>query len=50
VPAFNIISRSVERGGVQRRGSEGFRGEEKGYKAVRCQLLVLIVEVLKEEG
>jgi hypothetical protein len=35
----------------ERRGlEEGFGGREEGYKAVRYQLLVLIVEVLKEKG
>jgi hypothetical protein len=35
----------------ERRGlEEEFREGEKGYKVVRYQLLILIVEVLKEEG
>jgi hypothetical protein len=34
----------------RRDSEEGFGGGEEGYKTVRCQLLVLIVEVLKEEG
>jgi hypothetical protein len=49
--SFGVIGRSVKGGGVRRRGSEeGFGGGEEGCKAVRCQLLVLMVEVSKEEG
>ena len=34
----------------EKRGlEEEFRGGEKGYKIVRYQLLVLIIEVLKEK-
>jgi hypothetical protein len=35
----------------ERRGlEEGFGGREESYKAIRYQLLVLIIEVLKKEG
>jgi hypothetical protein len=48
VPALVLL---VEVSKEERRGSEeGFGGGEEGCKAVRCQLLVLMVEVSKEEG